>query len=172
MQYSRNEVRQHILHQNKFSKFKNLCQATTSILVQKLFLSSSKPLSWSNLNTYPKKSSQCLPCTFKTFLNITPPPPHPSTHLPYHTIPYLTIPYHTIPYHTIPYHTIPYQTIPNQVVEEGRGPNVQESKGPSVPRSQGPKDQDILKSYSNTSLTLKKVHLVDNRNIWLVFSLW
>ena len=80
MQYSRNEVRQHILHKNKFSKFKNLCQAPTSILVQKLFLSSSKPLSWSNLNTYPKKSSQCLPCTFKTFLNITPPPPHPILH--------------------------------------------------------------------------------------------
>ena len=28
------------------------------------------------------------------------------------------------------------------------------------PRSRGPKDQDISKSHSNTSLTLKKVHLV------------
>ena len=37
---------------------------------------------------------------------------------------------------------------------------VQESQGPRVPRSQGPKDQDILNSHSNTSLTLKKVHLV------------
>ena len=127
MQYSRNEVRQHILHQNKFSKFKNLCQAPTSILVQKLFLSSSKPLSWSNLNTYPKKSSQCLPCTFKTFLNITPPPPHPSTHLPYHTKsnhtkPYQTIPNHTKPYHTIPYQTIPYQTIPNHTKQNHTKP--------------------------------------------------
>ena len=62
---------------------------------KKLFLSSSKPLSWSNLNTYPKKSSQCLPCTFKTFLNITPLPPHPSTHLPYHTKSNHTKPYQT-----------------------------------------------------------------------------
>ena len=35
-----------------------------------------------------------------------------------------------------------------------------EERGPRVPRSQGPKDQDILKSHSDTSLTLKKVHLV------------
>ena len=34
------------------------------------------------------------------------------------------------------------------------------SKGPKDPRSHGLKDQDISKSYSNTSLTLKKVHLV------------
>ena len=55
-----------------------------------------------------------------------------------------------------------------EVFEEGRGPRVprsngpkvQESQGPWVPRSQGPKDHDISKSYSNTSLTLKKVHLV------------
>ena len=37
---------------------------------------------------------------------------------------------------------------------------VQESQGPMVPRSHGPKDQDISKSHSNTSLTLKKFHLV------------
>ena len=36
----------------------------------------------------------------------------------------------------------------------------QESQGSGVSRSQGPKDQDISKSHSNTSLTLKKVHLV------------
>ena len=35
-----------------------------------------------------------------------------------------------------------------------------EGRGPRVPRSQGPKDQDISNSHSNTSLTLKKVHLV------------
>ena len=29
-----------------------------------------------------------------------------------------------------------------------------------VSRSRGPKDQDISNSHSNTSLTLKKVHLV------------
>ena len=37
---------------------------------------------------------------------------------------------------------------------------VEEERGPRVPRSQGLKDQDISKSHSNTSLTLKKVHLV------------
>ena len=51
------------------------------------------------------------------------------------------------------------------MVEEGRGkkiesPNVPGSQGLKVQGSQGPKDQDISKSYSNTSLTLKKVHLV------------
>ena len=54
------------------------------------------------------------------------------------------------------------------MVEEERGPKVLKSKNPKVewskgpkdPWSQGPKDQDISKSYSNTSLTLKKVHLV------------
>ena len=46
------------------------------------------------------------------------------------------------------------------MVEEGRGSKVQESQGPRVPKSKGPKDQDISKSHSNTSLTLKKVHLV------------
>ena len=40
-----------------------------------------------------------------------------------------------------------------EVLEEGRGPK--------VPRSRGPKDQDISNSHSNTSLTLKKVHLVN-----------
>ena len=37
---------------------------------------------------------------------------------------------------------------------------LEEGRGPRVPRSRGPKDQDISKSHSNTSLTLKKVHLV------------
>ena len=43
------------------------------------------------------------------------------------------------------------------------GGNSQKSQGPMVPGSQGPKgpkDQVISKSYSNRSLTLKKVHLV------------
>ena len=52
-----------------------------------------------------------------------------------------------------------------EVVEEGRGkkiesPRVQRSKGLKVKGSHGPKDQDISKSYSNMSLTPKKVHLV------------
>ena len=52
-----------------------------------------------------------------------------------------------------------------EVVEEGRGqkiesPRVQRSKGLKVAGSHGPKDQDISKSLSNTSFTLKKVHLV------------
>ena len=47
-----------------------------------------------------------------------------------------------------------------EVVEEGRGPKVQESQGLCVQRSKGPEDQDISNSNSNTSLTLKKVHLV------------
>ena len=47
-----------------------------------------------------------------------------------------------------------------EVVEEGRGPKVQESQGLWVQRSKGPEDQDISNSNSNTSLTLKKVHLV------------
>ena len=37
---------------------------------------------------------------------------------------------------------------------------LKEGKGPRVPRFRGPKDQDISNSNSNTSLTLKKVHLV------------
>ena len=45
-------------------------------------------------------------------------------------------------------------------VQESQGPRVPRSRGPKVPRSQGPKDQDISNSHSNTSLTLKKVHLV------------
>ena len=48
-----------------------------------------------------------------------------------------------------------------EVLEEGRGPRVPRSKGSKVQGSQGPKDQDISNSHSNTSLTLKKVHLVD-----------
>ena len=50
-----------------------------------------------------------------------------------------------------------------EVLEEGRGPRVPRSKGSKVQGSQGPrvpKDQDISNSHSNTSLTLKKVHLV------------
>jgi len=43
-----------------------------------------------------------------------------------------------------------------------RREEVQESQGPGIPRSQGPKDQDISNSNSNMSLTLKKVHLVNN----------
>ena len=39
-------------------------------------------------------------------------------------------------------------------------PKSQKVPGSQGPRSQGPNDQDISKSYSNTSLTLKKVHLV------------
>ena len=49
-------------------------------------------------------------------------------------------------------------------MEEGRGPKALKSKSPKVQRSKGPKDQDILKSHSNSSLTLKKVHLVTNPN--------
>ena len=48
-----------------------------------------------------------------------------------------------------------------EVLEEERGPRVPRSKGSKVQGSQGPRDpmnQDI--SNSNTSLTLKKVHLV------------
>ena len=41
-----------------------------------------------------------------------------------------------------------------------KSPKVQGFQGPGVPRSQGPKDKDISNSHSNTSLTLKKVHLV------------
>ena len=42
----------------------------------------------------------------------------------------------------------------------GRREEVKESQGPRVPRSRCPKDQDISNSHSNTSLTLKKGHLV------------
>ena len=41
-----------------------------------------------------------------------------------------------------------------------KSPKVQGFQGLRAPRSQGPKDQDISNSHSNTSLTLKKVHLV------------
>ena len=47
-----------------------------------------------------------------------------------------------------------------EVVEEGKGSKVQESQGLWVQRSKGLEDQDISNSNSNTSLTLKKVHLV------------
>ena len=40
------------------------------------------------------------------------------------------------------------------MLEKGRGPRVQ--------RSRGPKNQDISNSHSNTSLTLKKAHLVSD----------
>ena len=46
------------------------------------------------------------------------------------------------------------------VVEEGRSPKVQESQGLWVQSSKGPEDQYISNSNSNTSLTLKRVHLV------------
>ena len=46
-----------------------------------------------------------------------------------------------------------------EVLEEGRDPRVPRSKGSKV---RGPKDHDISNSNSNTSLTLKKVHLVAN----------
>ena len=49
-----------------------------------------------------------------------------------------------------------------EVLEERRDPRVPRSKGSKVQGSQGPRDQDISKSHSNTSLTLKKVHLVLN----------
>ena len=52
-------------------------------------------------------------------------------------------------------------------MEEGRGPRVPRSKGSKVQGSQGPKDQDISNSNSNTSLTLKKVHLVQIIFIYL-----
>ena len=42
-----------------------------------------------------------------------------------------------------------------EVVEQ-----VHESQGLGVLRSRGPKDQDISESHSNTSLILKKLHLV------------
>ena len=42
------------------------------------------------------------------------------------------------------------------------------SKSPKVQGSQGPKDQDISKSHSNSSLTLKKVHLVYIENLSFV----
>ena len=53
-------------------------------------------------------------------------------------------------------------------VQESQGPSVARTHGPRVQRSMGlkvpwfqsQKDQDISKSHSNTSLTLKKVHLV------------
>ena len=84
-----------------------------------------------------------------------------------------------------PYQTIPNLTKPNQeeggrekyeeVVEQERGkkiksPRVQRSQGLKVQGSQGPKDQDISKSYSNTSLTLKKVHLVLRRYYFPAFT--
>ena len=47
------------------------------------------------------------------------------------------------------------------MLEEGRGPRVPRSNGSKVQGSQGPEDQDISNSHSNTSLTLKKVHLVE-----------
>ena len=41
-----------------------------------------------------------------------------------------------------------------------RREEIQESQGPRGQRSRGPKVPDISNSHSNTSLTLKKVHLV------------
>ena len=45
-------------------------------------------------------------------------------------------------------------------VQQSQGQRVIRSKHPKDPRSQGPKDQHISESHSNSSLTLKKVHLV------------
>ena len=45
--------------------------------------------------------------------------------------------------------------------KRSQSPKVQESQGLWVKRSKGPEDQDISNSNSNTSLTLKKVHLVE-----------
>ena len=44
--------------------------------------------------------------------------------------------------------------------KRSQSPKVQESQGLWVQRSKGPEDQDVSKSNSNLSLTLKKVHLV------------
>ena len=48
---------------------------------------------------------------------------------------------------------------------------MEEGRGPRVPRSRGPKEQDISNSHLNTSLSLKKVHLVQIRNATLVLLL-
>ena len=45
--------------------------------------------------------------------------------------------------------------------KRSQSPKVQESQGLWVQRSKGFEDQDISNSNSNTSLTLKKVHLVN-----------
>ena len=55
-------------------------------------------------------------------------------------------------------------------VKKIKSPRVQRSQGLKVQGSQGPKDQDISKSYSNTSLTLKKVHLVLRRYYFPAFT--
>ena len=47
-----------------------------------------------------------------------------------------------------------------------------EGRGPRVPRSQGPKDQDMSNSHSNTSLTLKEVHLVLIENYRKAVMVW
>ena len=44
--------------------------------------------------------------------------------------------------------------------KRSKSPKVQGFQGLGVTKSKGPKDQDISNSHSNTSLTLKKVHLV------------
>ena len=62
-----------------------------------------------------------------------------------------------------------------EVLAEGRGrrvPRSKGSKGSKVRGSQGPRgprDQDILNSHSNTSLTLKKVHLVGIKNLAFIY---
>ena len=52
------------------------------------------------------------------------------------------------------------------MVEEGRVQS-QKYNSKKVPRSLGPKDQNISKSHSNTSLTLKKIHLVGDCRVTL-----
>ena len=53
-----------------------------------------------------------------------------------------------------------------------KSPKVQGFQGPGVPRSQGPKDQYISNSNSNTSLTIKKVHLVFSVIILITYLRW
>ena len=67
----------------------------------------------------------------------------------------------------LPNYIRPDQTIPKRMIqEELRGDKrmyeevVEEGRDPRVPRSKGSKVPDISNSHSNTSLTLKKVHLV------------
>ena len=53
-------------------------------------------------------------------------------------------------------------------VQESQGPRIPRSRGPTVSGSQGPR---YLKLNSNTSLTLKKVHLVFCKNAKEILSL-
>ena len=55
--------------------------------------------------------------------------------------------------------------------KRSKSPKVQGFQGAGVPRSQGPKDQDISNSNSNTSLTLKKVHLVFHCKLYVCINI-